>query len=258
VVDPIGGKVTLKKGVQNLPGSLILAYARNRYTAGGDFDRASRQQEVIMAIRDQVVDLHMLPTLITQSPKIYNDIASGIHTNLTLTQIIQLALLAEKIPPANIKKGIIGPPTQVSFGKSPDGMDIVKPIPDQIRLLRDQIFTASGPLSPAAKSSNPLTLVKTEAARVQIENGTTTPGIASRTADYLKSQGLNIIQQANADGVYTSSNLIIYNGKPYSASYLANLFHIVPGNIINRYNPDSAVDLTLIVGNDWAQNNPMP
>jgi polyisoprenyl-teichoic acid--peptidoglycan teichoic acid transferase len=258
VVDPIGGKVTLKKGVQNLPGSLILAYARNRYTAGGDFDRASRQQEVIMAIRDQVVDLHMLPTLITQSPKIYNDIASGIHTNLTLTQIIQLALLAEKIPPENIKKGIIGPPNQVTFGKSADGMDIVKPIPDQIRLLRDQIFTASGPLSPAAKASNPLTLVKTEAARVQIENGTTTPGIASRTADYLKSQGLNIIQQANADGVYTSSNLIIYNGKPYSASYLANLFHIVPGNIINRYNPDSAVDLTLIVGNDWAQNNPMP
>jgi hypothetical protein len=124
--------------------------------------------------------------------------------------------------------------------------------------LRDQIFTAAGPLSPAAKASDPLTLVKTEGARVQIQNGTATPGIASRTADYLKSQGLNIIQQANADGVYISSNLIIYNGKPYTASYLANLFHIPSGNIINRYNPDSAVDLTLIVGNDWAQKNPMP
>ena len=258
-VDPIGGKVTLKKGVQNLPGSLILAYARDRdSTAGGDFDRAARQQEVIMAIRDQTVNLHMLPTLIAQTPKIYNDIASGIHTNLTLEQIIQLALLAEKIPPANIKQGIIGPPSQVTFGKSADGFDVNIAVPDQIRLLTDQIFTTEGPLSPAARASNPLALVKTEAARVQIENGTSTPGIASRTADYLKSQGLNIIQQANADGVYTSSNLIIYSGKPYTASYLANLFHIPDANIINRYTPDSAVDLTLIVGNDWAQKNPMP
>ncbi|HMD89299.1 MAG TPA: LCP family protein [Anaerolineaceae bacterium] len=258
-VDPIGGKVTLQKGVQNLPGSLILAYARDRdSTAGGDFDRAARQQEVIMAIRDQTVNLHMLPTLIAQSPKMYNDIASGIHTNLTLEQIIQLALLAEKIPPENIKQGIIGPPKQITLGKSPEGYDVVIPVPDQIRLLTNQIFTASGPLSPAARSSDPLSLIKTEAARIQIQNGTTTPGIASRTADYLKSEGLNIIEQANADGVYSSSNLIIYTGKPYTANALANLFHIPSANIINRYNPDSPYDLTLIVGNDWAQKNPMP
>jgi hypothetical protein len=31
-----------------------------------------------------------------------------------------------------------------------------------------------------------------------------------------------------------------------------------PGQIIVRYDPNSQVDVEIIVGNDWANNNPMP
>ena len=58
----------LKPGIQVLPGEWALAYARARYTEGGDFDRASRQQQVILAIRERILDFNYLPTLITKAP----------------------------------------------------------------------------------------------------------------------------------------------------------------------------------------------
>ena len=98
-VDPIGpgNTRTLEPGVQTLDGATTLAYARMRYTEGGDFDRSARQMEVIMALRDQILNFNQLPTLIAKSPKLYQELASGIRTNLTLDQVVQLALLAAKI-----------------------------------------------------------------------------------------------------------------------------------------------------------------
>ena len=56
-VDPIGpgNTRTLEAGSQTLDGATLLAYARKRYTENDDFDRSARQQEVIMAIRKQIL-----------------------------------------------------------------------------------------------------------------------------------------------------------------------------------------------------------
>ena len=68
-------KQTLKAGkTVTLPGDLALAYARARYTEGGDFDRARRQQEVIFSIRDRILDYKMLPKLVQKAPAIYQEI----------------------------------------------------------------------------------------------------------------------------------------------------------------------------------------
>ena len=256
-VDPIGSKITLKPGVQTLSGAVALAYARNRYTALDDFDRAGRQQEVIMAIRDQVVNLHMLPTLISQSPKLYNDLSSGIHTDLSLEQILQLAVLAQKIPPENIKREMIWY-QQVINGKSPDGLDVMIPITDKIRVLRDQMFTESGPLSPAAQASDPLTLVKEENASIRIENASDKPGLETRTGDLLKGQGLNVVTKLAKPGQITSgSQILIYSGKPYTIKYLAAMLKLTSSSIINHFDPaGSPNDITIVLGRDWAKSMP--
>jgi LCP family protein required for cell wall assembly len=89
-VDPIDGEtVKLKKGAHDLPGNLALAYARARYTEGGDFDRAERTMQVIMAIRKRILSADMLPTLVSRAPVIFEQIASGVQTNLTLEQAVQ-------------------------------------------------------------------------------------------------------------------------------------------------------------------------
>ena len=60
-------------------------------------------------------------------------------------------------------------PDQVEFAKSPTGLDILIPIPDKIRLLRDEIFTTGGPAGPAAVDKDAAVLMKAENARVSVK-----------------------------------------------------------------------------------------
>lgn len=263
-VDPIGphNTVVLQPGVQTLDGPTALAYARQRYTEGGDFDRANRQQQVIMAILKRVMEPDRFPSLLSKAPILYDQLSQGIHTNMSLEQAIQLGWLVKQLPQENIQKGVIGPPDMVELSTAvgSDGVkqDILVPVPDKIRELRDSIFATSGPASPVNAAADPKAAMQGEAARVVVKNGSSTSGLAARTRDYLVSQGLNVVDAANADSVVAGTTLIDYTGKPYTASYLAQLMGIQPANIYSSYDPNSTVDIAVIVGTDWANSNPMP
>jgi len=251
-----GPRKTLKPGVQVLPGEWALAYARNRYTENGDFDRAQRQQQVIMAIRDRILSADILNSLVTKAPTLYNELASGVHTNLSLDEVVKLALLARTVPDANIKRGIIDK-TMVYFGKSPDNLDILIPIPDDIELLRDQIFTTSGALSPQTPG-NDQERMKAEAAKLIVYNASSASDLANRTADYLRQQGANVTQVAKASQNYGSTKVVDHTGNPYLLKYLVNLMKIAPGNISIQYDPGSALGVEVFLGDDWARNNSLP
>lgn len=260
VVDPLGPANTVKlfPGVQTLDGATALAYARARYTERGDFDRAQRQQDVILAIREQILALNMMPTLIAKAPTLYNDISSGIRTNLNLQQALQLAILASKVPEGSIRQGVISPPEQVILGTSPDGLSIAIPVHDKIRILRDQIFTTGGPIGPATVAQDPLALAQSEQARIVVQNGTQDAGMATRTSEYLRSLGLNVLGEANADQLYQNTTLVVVTGKPYTVKYLADTMGIGTSDIYNRFEPDAGADVIVIIGSNWAASNPMP
>jgi LCP family protein required for cell wall assembly len=259
IVDPLGkhNTTTLQPGKQLLSGPVALGYARNRYTEGGDFDRAARQQQVVMSILDRITSLNMLPTLIAHSGALYQELSAGVHTNLTLQQVIQLGTLALQIKKENIRHGVIGPDS-VYMGTSPDGLDILIPIPDEIRVLRDEIFTTGGAVGPAAVTADAIELAKAENARISIQNGTYTPGLASLTGEYLRGLGLNVVEETNADGYYNTSRMFIYSGKPYTSQYISDMFKMLPAQVLTQYNPDAGIDIVLILGSDWENNNPMP
>jgi LCP family protein required for cell wall assembly len=257
-VDPIDGPtVKLRKGAHDLPGNLALAYARARNTEGGDFDRAERQMQVIMAIRDRVLSSDMLGTLISRAPAIYEQISSGVQTNLTLDQAIQLAWLVQQIPLEDIKRGGIGT-DHVTFGTSPDGDDVLKPRPEQIRILRDEIFTSDGPASPAMAGTDAQELMRTENARVSVLNGAGVPGLATRTSDYLVAQGVNVVNTGDALEQIGATTITSYTGNPYTIDYLVELMGISENRIYIRYDPASQVDVEIVLGYDWANNNSMP
>lgn len=260
-VDPIGphNTVTLPQGIQHLDGPTALAYARNRETFGADFDRADRQQQVVMAIFDQVTSLGALPKLIANSPTIYYTLRNGIHTNLNLKETISLAWTVAQIPRENIKKGIIGP-NEVTMSVSPDGMDILLPDMDAIRAVRDQVFATTSGVAPAATEyvSNPEELRKAEGATVSVLNATTTAGLASQTTDFLTSKGIDVTITDNAEEQSDTTVIIDYTGKPYTVEYLVELLSIQPNSIYSRYDPNSQVDIAILLGTDWATNNTMP
>ena len=259
-IDPLGEKLprTLQPGVQTLTGELALAYVRNRDTAGSDFDRIQRQQQVILAIRRRVISFEMIPLLMDKAPVLYKEVASGVKTNLSLQQAVQLVFVAAQIPEKNIQN------LQISHDEVVDtiswnGMAILQPIPEKILALRDTFF-AKEPASNLETVINmaPDDRISEEDAGITIRNGTFTAGLAASTSEFLQSKELRIVDVANADQIYELTTIIDYTGKPYTVEYLVNLLNISPGKIYQRFEPDSSVDITIILGEDWAQNNTIP
>jgi len=256
-VDPIGDEnKILKPGVQTLPGDLALAYARNRSTGEGDFDRARRQQQVIMGIRDRIIDFEMLPTLIEKAPMLYQELVSGVNTNMQLDEAIRLAVLAAQVPDENIRQGVIDT-RYVAFGWSPDKLSVLVPYPDKIRVLRDEIFATSGSLGPLAPG-NEQERMSLEGASISVQNGSGDPGIAGRTASFLTSQGAAIAEVREAGEGHANTTVIDHVGRPYTVQYLVSLLGIEGRHISYQYDPTFTFDVEVILGDDWAANDNLP
>jgi len=70
-------------GVQLVNGYQAVAYARIRKLGNGDFERTSRQREVMSAMLDRVMELGIL-----QWPGIFNDCKQYVRTNMSADEII--------------------------------------------------------------------------------------------------------------------------------------------------------------------------
>jgi LCP family protein required for cell wall assembly len=243
-------------GTHTLPGYLALAYARARYTEGGDFARAERQQQVILGIRDRLIDPAALAEMIANAPEIYAELSSGINTNLPLEDAAALAALAVQIDFDDIKRGVIDE-QYVTFGRSPDDLSILLPIPDRIRALRDEIFTDSSALAPLTPG-DPRQRMELEGARIAVLNGSSSGDLGQRTADYLSGLGANVVFVGNAEQAYASTTIIDYTGNPFALAFLIDLLGINRFRIEHHFDPDYPYDVELKLGNDWLNNNSLP
>src|SRR5450830_1405177 len=244
--------VHLEPGVVTLPGDLALAYVRNRHTAMGDFDRAKRQQEVILAIRDRIVTFQMFPMLVANAPTFYADISQGIKTNMDLQVLLSFAQKVLQIPRENYVNKVINN-EYVTLGQA-EAQDMLRPIPEKIRELRDEVFTGQS-LNRVADLAQ---LLQEENARVIVRNASNTPGFEVKTAEYLATQGLNVIQQSTAPYQATSS-ITIVGATPHALKTLAKIFNVTyAGQVRFEYTPNSEVDLYIDFGDDWVASNPMP
>jgi hypothetical protein len=89
-------------------------------------------------------------------------------------------------------------------------------------------------------------------------NATTTAGLASETTDYLRNNGINVMETGNAEDKSDTTVIIDYTGKPYTVQYLVELLNIQANSIFSRYDPNSQTDIAILLGTDWAENNSMP
>jgi hypothetical protein len=183
----------------------------------------------------------------------YYQLQSGIHTNMPFEDALKLAMLGRDIPPGHIKTGIIDT-TMVTFESTVLGgqdASVMKPMADKIRVLRDEIFTTGGALSPIAQGDTS-SLMRAEEARIRIADGTFTPGLDQRAGAFFQSQGMNITEVGAADTVYNQTTVIIYGPKVYTLRYLQSTFGISQNQI--RFNPDpaSTVDIEIRLGSDLA------
>lgn len=259
--------VTLEPGYQCLDGKVTLGYARARYTDGGDVDRATRQQQVIQAIMDNVFDPAKFPSLVASAPELYSELSAGINTDMSLNDALRLAVLAKDLTKDDIKWGVIDY-TMANIGTvniNGESASIMRPYPDAIRELVDTIF-GSGAMMPMA-TGDATQLMQSEQASVIFINGSGVAGLASDTADYLKAQGMNVTGFGNTTDypdqyLYPFPNrtiIIVHTGKPYVVNYLKALMQFDAANqIIFDYDPNAPADIVVGLGYDWGYDNPIP
>jgi hypothetical protein len=242
---------------RHLNGKRALAYARCRDAsqgcADGDVGRAKRQQQVILAVRSKVFNPENFAKLMAQAPQLYSMFSSGIHTNMSLGDAVKLAMLAKDIPMENIKQGVIDDnmvsPVTVTLAGVP--ASVLRPIPDLIRVLRDQIFTSDGPTGPLA-TGDPTALMQADAARIRIVNDTYAADLDTRTGNYLIAQGMQVTERGAPNGAASQTVLVLYTPKIYALQYLVNLFGIASrSQIIMQPNPAETVDIEIRLGEDW-------
>lgn len=261
-LDPIGpglDKVRLTPGARKLcHGWRVLAYARHRKTSGGDADRARRQQEVILGLQKIIFDPQNFPQFIAKSSTLYKRLGWGIKTNMSFDDALKLAMLGRDISPESIKTGVIDPQDGMAvFDRTVLGGEeasVLKPISDKIRILRDEIFTTGGALSPIAQG-DPVALMREEEARVRISDGTFT-GLEQRAGAFFQSQGMNVTEVGPAPESHATTLVIIYGPKLYTVKWLQSVFGFSDRQFRFQPDPNATVDIEIRLGSDIAGRIP--
>ncbi len=237
----------IEAGEHHLDGKTALKYARTRATFGADFDRARRQQDVILAVRDQVVNLNQLPRLVSKAPTLLDTLGDAIVTDMTLNQAIKLARLAVEIDLDNIQTAVIDPNHTVPY-TTDDELEVLVPDREKMRELRDRIFAA--PQNTYAGATTEERLAE-EGARVVILNGTQTPGLAGQTQDYLNGLGFQVVEIGDAPTLYDNTLILDYTGKPFTAKQIAQQLGLRSSAITPASSPEGEFDIKLILGSNF-------
>jgi LCP family protein required for cell wall assembly len=130
---------SIDAGWQHLDGRTALKYARTRATPGSDLDRVKRQQQVILAVRDKVLNDNRLPELLAQSGWLLQTLGDSVQTNLTPGQLNELAQLAAQIKRDEIQSVTLDSRLIEEYF-TPDGQDAIVLKPGAVQQIRAQLY----------------------------------------------------------------------------------------------------------------------
>jgi LCP family protein required for cell wall assembly len=226
---------TTGPGVIHMDGDLALWYARSRQKSS-DFDRGRRQQEVLRALFTQALQTGT----ISRIPELYNNLRSTVETDLSLGDILQLALYAPKMTNADIRSYYIRPP-YVSSWITEGGAYVL--LPNEAAL--KQMLTEA--LSPSTQT------VQRQAVVVDVMNGTSIAGYETLAATRLNYAGYEtrIVPSDRQD--YAYSVLIDKTAAQDRAQSnpILNVMGMLPGSLIPAADPNSTAQYLLILGYDY-------
>jgi LCP family protein required for cell wall assembly len=226
---------TVGPGVVHMDGDLALWYARSRMKSS-DFDRGRRQQEVLRAIYSRVLQTGTIARL----PALYTDLTSIVETDLTLTEMLQLALYAPKLTNADFRSYYIRPPLVTSW-ITPEGAYVLLPNEAPLSQMLQQA------MAPSQRATERQALI------VEIQNGTPFDGWDALAATRLNYAGFET-RLASADRRdYGYSTLIDLTANPDANrnSNMLSILGLAPANLASLPDGTSPVHYRLILGADY-------
>ena len=88
--------------------------------------------------------------------------------------------------------------------------------------------------------------------QIEIWNGCGIPKLADMYSNYLRSEGIDVLDSKNADNFnYKESKILHHRGELKRALALAEIMMIDKKNIVEDKNENLFLDLTLIIGEDY-------
>src|SRR5579864_4078591 len=220
-------------GPQLMDGATAIEYARSRHGMN-DFARAGRQQKVILAVRNRVLQLNML----SRAPELVGIAQQSVSTNLTPVQMLSLAKLMSQIDKDRISNLVIDASYVRPF-VGDDGADLLDPdIPAIKRAIANAEHSAAHPELRA---------------RVEVLNGSGTAGLGQRAADFLTAQGFNVVRIAAAERTDYASSVVQILGQDTngSARALADALRMPETAISSAPPADGTADIRIVVGRDF-------
>ncbi|TQS27376.1 LytR family transcriptional regulator [Microbispora sp. KK1-11] len=232
-------KLTLPAGKQIVKGEAALGYVRLRYGLGdgSDISRIKRQQVFI----SQVVKKATSSALLTDVGKLQNFIAAAAKSvtmddALNTEELIKIAQSAQKLSAKGFKattvpwEPYVADKNRVQW-KQPAAGNLFRAIANDTEVTP----TASAAPSAAASPTGPV-VTKPQQVKVQVFNGTNTPGRAKEVADELTGLGFNVVGVGDArkpDGTDQPKTMVRYTGQGWNYS------KILVGKLLNPVSPET-------------------
>jgi LCP family protein required for cell wall assembly len=120
-------RLYIPSGLQHMTGAEALRYARSRHTTS-DFDRAARQQRLLLSMREQADPQDLIPRL----PDLVKALKSAVKTDIPIDQLDELLGLASQVDTSNISSYVFQPPLYGS--ETSPGAAVYKMFPNVSRI----------------------------------------------------------------------------------------------------------------------------
>ena len=232
-------RVYIPTGVQRMTGAEALIYARTRH-GSNDFDRASRQQRVILSLRQQAD----FATLLQQLPELVKSTKNAVKTDFPVARLPQLIELASRLDTGNIRSYVFTPPRYGTEGYV-NGSYVLQANVPAIREAAANAFIFD-PREEAERQE-----IAQEASRVWVVTSTKEADRATDLAGYLDYNGFaaSAPRGRNPDQVEPTTVVIAYNGAearfPAAIAWLEARFKIT---VTPRTDAKAGTDILVVQG----------
>jgi LCP family protein required for cell wall assembly len=237
-------RLYIPSGLQHMTGAEALRYARSRHTTS-DFDRAARQQRLLLSMREQADPQDLIPRL----PELVKALKSAVKTDIPIDQLDELLGLASQVDTSNISSYVFQPPLYGS--ETSPGAAVYKMFPNVSRI-RNAVKGAfkADPADEAQRER-----LAEEAATLWVVSALNDRTRGPELATYLDQKGIaaSAPRARDPDPTPAKTKIVVYNGAEAdlgdTIEYLEKTFKV---KVETAVDPAIRADVILTIG----QNTP--
>jgi LCP family protein required for cell wall assembly len=233
--------IDLEPGWQILNGEEAEQFARFRHDAFGDIGRVQRQQILLKALKERIMN----PAVIPQLPQIVRVLQRYIDSNLTAEEMLALASFGLQLQPEGLHMVMLP-------GRFSD--------PEEFQAsywLRDE--NASNQVMEEFFQTESVGVLTEDQPRrtvsrlsIAVQNASGEPLLAQSVADYLKDQGFhNVYVIEDWPSKTRQTAVIAQRGDLQSAAIVESVLGM--GQVMSESTGDLESDITIRVGEDWVE-----